>query len=140
MFLHYELWPEPGRSSWLYKTQSGTHRLSRWVWLTGLFFVIAIGAGIGFGYYFTHQHPDEVITTPTAIGGSEGHGQTTTSSSAKVPLASSSSSPHVSPTNTVDRRANVIELEPTTVAAPVIRRHTQAQARRSHVNRGLDLD
>lgn len=127
-------------SSWLRKTQNGTNRMSRSVWAVGLVLLCAIGAGIGFGYYFTHQGgKDEVQTAPTAIGGSAGHGQmdpTTTSAKAAAGV-SSSTARHVSPTNTVERRS----LEtPVAAADPMVKRHAQANARRSHLNRGLELD
>jgi len=103
--------PEEKRpSSWLKKTQQGGSRLSRWVWVVGVILVICAIGGIGIGVYISeneagHQDPD-------AIGGSANDGtasgiattHTNSAGSAKGAIATSSAL-HVSPTNTVARRA-----------------------------------
>ncbi|KAH7920481.1 hypothetical protein BV22DRAFT_1073867 [Leucogyrophana mollusca] len=90
-------------SPWLRKTQSGTTRLSRWVWFIGVVLLICIAAAAGLGWYISHKTPAN--QAPKAIGGSANEGMTPASSSAAAKGGSTSSSPHVSPTNTVARRA-----------------------------------
>ncbi|KAG2065308.1 hypothetical protein BDR04DRAFT_1108648 [Suillus decipiens] len=97
---------EKKTSSWLIKTQSGSSKLSRWVWFVGMVFLVLIAAGIGIGWYISHKSSSN--TTPQAIGGSAEETMSSTSTHASVPV--SSSSLHVSPTNTVARRN---EAEPT---------------------------
>jgi len=108
-------------SSWLVKTQNGTTCLSRWVWITGVFLVVCIAGGIGVGWYFTHNNPSN--QQPKAFGGSANEGfSSSVASSSSSSLSSSSShvsgassSPHVSPTNTVARRAAYPEPVPTLI-------------------------
>lgn len=92
------------QSSWLRKTQDGSTRLSRWVWVVGVFFLICIGGGIGLGWYFSHNSPSH--QQPTAIGGSANEipGTSQTTPSATGPGGSSVL--HVQPTFTVARRAS----------------------------------
>lgn len=111
-------------SKWLTKTEAGTRTLSTWVWVVGVLLLVAAGAGIGIGWYVSHNSPDHV--RPVAIGGSDdksGGGPSSAVASVKTSL-------HVSPTNTVDRRA----AEPFTTPIPV--RHAARNRRR----RSLDLD
>jgi len=94
------------RSDWLQKTQSGTNRLSRWIWFIGLIIFSCAGFGIGLGWYFSHQAPSH--QDPTTFGGRASNGLVSTSSQAmdgSGPTGVLSSSPHVTPTNTVARRA-----------------------------------
>jgi len=107
-------------SSWLVKTQSGTTSLSRWVWITGVFLVVCIAGGIGAGWYFTHNNPSN--QQPEVFGGSadEGITSSSTSSSSSVPVRSGSSSPHVSPTNTVARRAGYPQPAPTGIPFQIL--------------------
>jgi hypothetical protein len=98
---------EKKTSSWLIKTQSGSSKLSRWVWFVGMMFLVLIAAGIGIGWYVSHKSPSN--TAPKAIGGSANETMSPTSTHASVAV-SSSSSLHVSPTNTVARRN---QAEPT---------------------------
>jgi hypothetical protein len=65
-------------SAWLRKTESGSTRLSTWVWLVGILLLIAIGGGIGVGWFFTHNKP---AALPVAIGGSADEASTTSTSS-----------------------------------------------------------
>lgn len=104
--------PASSESSWLKKTQSGTNRMSRYVWIVGVVLVVAILGGIGVGVWLSRSSPGH--QQPTAIGGSADNlatGTTTTT----MPLLTTavggavSSIKHVSPTNTVARR----EPEPT---------------------------
>lgn len=99
--------PNNGReSSWLVKTQSGTTRLSRWLSFTGVFLAICIAGGISVGWYFTHNNPSN--QQPGVVGGSANEGISSSSSatsSSSAPSHRVSSSPHVSPTNTIARRA-----------------------------------
>ncbi|KAG1748715.1 hypothetical protein EDB19DRAFT_1926601 [Suillus lakei] len=110
---------EKKTSSWLMKTQNGSSKLSRWVWFVGMAFLILIAAGIGIGWYISHKSPSN--TAPKAIGGSANETMSPTSTHASVAV-SSSSSLHVSPTNTVARRN---EAEPT----PAIRRSRKHRRR-----------
>jgi hypothetical protein len=103
-------------SSWLRKTQSGTTRMSRWVCIIGAILVICIAGGIGVGWYFTHNNPSH--QQPKVFGGSADEGITSTTSSSALsssatPVHGISSSPHVSPTNTVARRAAFPDPAPT---------------------------
>lgn len=92
-------------SAWLKKTQSGSSRMSRWVWVVGLFLLIIIGGAIGLGYWES-RNSNKPPTAPEALGGSADDGAsiivtTSTSSSSIVP----SGSPLVTPTLTVQKRA-----------------------------------
>jgi len=126
-------WVDPSSSSWLIKTQSGTSRLSRWVWVIGMFLFI-VGAlqaasywisnlllqcaGIGIGLWYYASHTSSSNQQPTAVGGSA-H-ETAGSSSPSTSTAgghSTSSSPHVTPTFTLTRRDTV----PTPTALALIR-------------------
>ncbi|KAG6330375.1 hypothetical protein ID866_8712 [Astraeus odoratus] len=95
-------------SSWLVKTQSGMSRMSRWVWLVA----ILILAGIGLIAWYEITHKSSSSSQPTAVGGkaNETAGPTTMPASAQAAI-STSTSLHVSPTNTVARR--VARAEPT---------------------------
>ena len=117
-------------SSWLRKTQSGTNRLSRWVWVIGVFLLLIIAGGIGIGIFLSRNAPSH--QQPTAIGGSADNlassGPTTTTAKTVSGKTITSSSLHVSPTNTVARRED--EIFPTPVPAPSV-----VPAVRRHLNR-----
>lgn len=98
---------EKKTSSWLIKTQNGSSKLSRWVWFIGMVLLICIAAGVGIGWYISHKSTSN--TAPKALGGSANETMGPSSTLASV-TASTSSSLHVSPTNTVARR---YEAEPT---------------------------
>ncbi|KAH9851598.1 hypothetical protein C2E23DRAFT_829832 [Lenzites betulinus] len=92
-------------SWWLRKTQNGTSRLSRWVWVVGMTLLIIIAGAIGLGWYVSHNNTSH--TAPTAIGGSANEKAITTASSSTQLVAgalATSTVLHVSPTNTVARR------------------------------------
>jgi hypothetical protein len=94
--------------------------MSRWIWVIGMFLAICIAGGIGVGWYFAHNSPPN--QQPVAIGGSADEGlstSATTTSSLKGHASSVSSSPHVTPTNTVARRAAYPYPEPTPVGVPI---------------------
>jgi hypothetical protein len=95
-------------SSWLRKTQSGTTRLSRWVWIIGLLLVAVVAAAIGLGWYISHKAPDH--QQPKALGGTgtnRGAGESGGKPSV-APGGSSSAHPtKITPTFTVDRRASI---------------------------------
>ena len=109
-------------SSWLAKTEDGSNRLSRWVWVVGIILLLVssehphinhnasilirlvsqcIGGGAGLGWYLTHNQPSN--QQPKAFGGSANEQPSATISSSSAAPALSSS-PHVYPTNTVARR------------------------------------
>lgn len=103
---------EKKTSSWLIKTQSGSSKLSRWVWFVGMVLLVLIAAGVGIGWYISHKSSSN--TTPKAIGGSAEETMSPTSTHASVAV---SSSLHVSPTNTVARRN---KAEPTPAIRKVV--------------------
>ncbi|KAG5649704.1 hypothetical protein H0H81_002431 [Sphagnurus paluster] len=125
-------------SVWLSKTQSGSTRLSRWVWITGIILLIVrpllcappacpnhpqiIGAAIGLGWYVSHNKPDH--QQPKAFGGSANEAATA-STSATVDPSTGSTVKHVSPTHTLASR-----VEPSVLAAPVRRSHAHAHKKR----------
>ncbi|KAF7346590.1 hypothetical protein MSAN_01887200 [Mycena sanguinolenta] len=94
-------------SRWLSKAQGSNNNFTRWVWIVGIILVVCAAGGIGLGVYLSEQA--NAHYRPDAIGGSADEGTaslpvtTSTSNGAKGAIATSSS-PHVSPTNTVARR------------------------------------
>ncbi|KAJ6508486.1 hypothetical protein C8R45DRAFT_1089655 [Mycena sanguinolenta] len=118
-------------SRWLSKAQGSNNNFSRWVWVIGIILVICAAGGIGLGVYLSEQA--NAHYRPDAIGGSADEGlsslpvTTNTSKGAKGAIATSSS-PHVSPTNTVARREP--EAFVTAVAG-----HGHAARNRHHVAR-----
>jgi len=108
------------QSAWLRKTQSGANRLSLWIWILGLIVFSCAGLGIGLGWYLSHKAPPH--QDPTAIGGHADNGANSTSSPPVQGIftGTDSASPHVTPTNTVARRAVFPLLSPTPAAgAPI---------------------
>lgn len=97
-------------SVWLRKTQSGTNSLSRWVWIIGLLLLACIAGGIGLGWYIAHNNTSH--NAPTVIGGGVNEKATPVTSSVSM-KPGVSSSPHVSPTNTVARRDVFADVVPT---------------------------
>jgi len=111
-------------SSWLTKTQSGTNRLSRWVWVIGIVLLICTGAGIGLWYYISHTSVSN--QAPTAVGGSAGE----TAGSSSSTTGGLSSSPHVTPTFTLAHRDTVPHP---TQAAPAFIRESSGNAAQANV-------
>lgn len=113
--------PNHKTSAWLRKTQNGKNRLAVWVWVVGVVLILAAAGGIGLGWYFSHNSPSH--QQPTAFGGSADQSQSPSSSTVKsvgTGSAGVKTSLHVSPTNTVARRA----LEPRITGYPAAhRRH-----------------
>ncbi|KAK0464328.1 uncharacterized protein EV420DRAFT_1637898 [Desarmillaria tabescens] len=110
-------------SSWLKKTQNGTTRLSRWVWVIGMILAICAAAGIGLGWWISHKSTSH--DQPIVIGGSADNAATETgtdTSAVGSGTARVATSLHVSPTNTVARRF----VEP---------RYTNSPSRREHRRR-----
>lgn len=98
-------------SAWLRKTESGSTRLSTWVWLVGILLLIAIGGGIGVGWFFTHNKP---AALPVAIGGSADEASTTptsTSSAATVSTSATKVTAAPVPTNTNNNNNNKRDLD-----------------------------
>ncbi|KAF8574875.1 hypothetical protein K439DRAFT_1665296 [Ramaria rubella] len=124
------------KSAWLKKTESGTTRLSTWVWIVGILFLIAIGGGIGVGWFFTHNKP---ASQPVAIGGSADEGFTSTSS--RIATASASTKATIVtaapvPTNTANnnnKRGESLQL--TTQVPSLHAAAAPAAHRRSLTNR-----
>ncbi|KAK7690318.1 hypothetical protein QCA50_006975 [Cerrena zonata] len=91
-------------SNWLKKTKNGNAHTSRWVWIFGVILLLAIAGGIGLGWWISHNNTTH--SAPTAIGGSANQKALTTETAATIAGAlATTSSPHVSPTHTVARRA-----------------------------------
>lgn len=95
-------------SAWLTKTQNGSNRMSRTVWFVGLFLLALIGGGIALGYYMSRN--SSTHTAPVAIGGSANEGASLVGTTSTAIAPSTSSSPHVSPTNTVAKRHPAPEI------------------------------
>jgi len=102
-------------STWLHETQSGKSRMAGWVWVVGIILFVCAGLGIGLGLYISHKSPSN--QDPTVIGGGDNHSTGLTPSQhvagASTGIGTASSSPHVSPTNTVARRAAFADPLPT---------------------------
>ncbi|KAF9523417.1 hypothetical protein CPB83DRAFT_690915 [Crepidotus variabilis] len=115
-------------SSWLKKTRSGSSQLSRWVWIIGILLILVILGGVGVGVYFTRNNPSH--QQPKAIGGAAANSDVPVATAAVAagggggavgsgtkpttvaglapgqrPTVDPASVKHVSPTNTVARRA-----------------------------------
>jgi len=97
--------PETTKDSpWLKKTQNGDSRLSRWVWVIGISLLVCIGAGVGLGWYFTHNNPAH--QRPASLGPTGNATEAIPSSSAVMLTTSGSSTVlKVTPTRTIDKRA-----------------------------------
>ncbi|KAK0188131.1 hypothetical protein F5146DRAFT_1141581 [Armillaria mellea] len=109
-------------SSWLKKTQNGSTRLSRWVWIVGMLLAICAAAAIGLGIWISHNSASH--QQPVVIGGSADNAATesvtdTDTSAVGKGTASVATSLHVSPTNTVARRF----VEPRYTSSPSRREH-----------------
>ncbi|EIN12534.1 hypothetical protein PUNSTDRAFT_49829 [Punctularia strigosozonata HHB-11173 SS5] len=114
-------------SSWLKKTRSGHSHFSRWVWVIGLLLLAAVVGAIALGWYVSHNDPSHVA--PKAIGGSaDEHSATSSAAATTSGVLAASSSPHVSPTKTVEKRA--AEAFPTG-AVQKHRRHAEHLSRLS---------
>ncbi|KAI0647715.1 hypothetical protein C8Q79DRAFT_1008130 [Trametes meyenii] len=130
-------------SWWLRKTQNGTSRMSRWVWVVGMTLLIIIAGAIGLGWYVSHN--STAHNAPKAIGGSANEKAIEASSSSAVAEALATSTVlHVTPTHTVARRDDepiptplaVYPLEPRSGNSHhvhVVQAHRHG--RRSNVNR-----
>ncbi|TEB20920.1 hypothetical protein FA13DRAFT_1800523 [Coprinellus micaceus] len=96
-----------GGSMWLRKTQSGTSRLSKWVWFIGLILLGAIGAAVGLGVYFTKDKPDhqQPVALSGEVGTQKADGSTSVGKGGSGGTgAAGSTVKHVSPTHTIDAR------------------------------------
>jgi len=79
------------KSSWLEKNQARASRMSACVWVASICILLLIGAGVGFGWYFTHDSP---VSQPKALGGQPSNvSDLLTASSSAPALPSSTSSP-----------------------------------------------
>lgn len=118
-------------SNWLKKTKNGDARTSRWIWFIGMALLLVrtsisitstsdssansllsplfrpqlIAGAIGLGVWVNHNN--NTHSAPTAIGGSANQKAVTTDAAPTIAGALATSSPHVSPTHTVARRANL---------------------------------
>ncbi|KIP09719.1 hypothetical protein PHLGIDRAFT_116192 [Phlebiopsis gigantea 11061_1 CR5-6] len=93
------------QSVWLRKNQSGSTRLTRWVWVIGILLLACVAGGIGLGVYISSKNTTH--NAPTAIGGSANEKLQSTTASQSVAVGANgetSTSFHVSPTHTVARR------------------------------------
>ncbi|KAF9452925.1 hypothetical protein P691DRAFT_621975, partial [Macrolepiota fuliginosa MF-IS2] len=90
-------------SWWLKKTQGGTTRLSRWVWVIAVVLILAIAGISVIAWRASQSKPAH--QAPTAIGGSANERPVTESvATGGVTATGSGSIKHVSPTHTVARR------------------------------------
>ncbi|KAI0755298.1 hypothetical protein C8Q80DRAFT_1094703 [Daedaleopsis nitida] len=127
------------QSIWLRKTQNGTTRMSRWVWIIGVTLLIIIAGAIGLGWYVSHNNTTS--TAPKAIGGSANEKANESASVAAAAAAAATGahgvsttdqSLHVSPTHTVAKR--IFEAVPTAAAVyPVEPRSGNGSVHRVHV-------
>ncbi|KZV67078.1 hypothetical protein PENSPDRAFT_688416 [Peniophora sp. CONT] len=125
-------------SRWLHKTAGGTARWSRWVWVIGLTLLACIGLGVGLGVYSHLTNKSTVQSGPKAIGGSENHGNDVDPSTitaeavqgAAVGSVAATTSKHVSPTYTVEKRAPTPEPTPNAVGH-IPTGHKKQRAKRS---------
>ncbi|KXN81800.1 hypothetical protein AN958_03726 [Leucoagaricus sp. SymC.cos] len=116
--------PGSKESWWLKKTQNGTTRLSRWVWVIAIILVLCIVAASIIGWRVSKSKPSH--QAPTAFGGSAN--ERPVSSAAANPQETAivtSSAKHVSPTHTVARRG---ASEAATTVVPLV--HSRAIERR----------
>lgn len=91
------------QSNWLHKTEGGSNRLRRWVWIVAILLLVCIAGAIGLGIYLSHNSPDH--QQPTVLGGSANERATATSVSQTATAKGNGSTVlHVSPTHTVARR------------------------------------
>lgn len=104
------------KSAWLKKTESGSTRLSTWVWIAGLLLLIAIGGGIGVGWFFTHNKP---AGQPVAIGGSANEGFTASTSNTAGAVSTMATrvtaAPEPTNTNNNNNKRDLNGVEPTPV-------------------------
>ncbi|KAL0067533.1 hypothetical protein AAF712_005524 [Marasmius tenuissimus] len=111
MVAHEEKGGKKTGSDWLSKTQTGANRMSRWVWLVGVCFILVVGGAIGLGWWVSHN--DTEATQPGVLGGSAGEtaGPVTTSRS----IGASRSEGVVQPTHKVARRVVYVDARATGV-------------------------
>ncbi|KAJ7723754.1 hypothetical protein B0H14DRAFT_3900139 [Mycena olivaceomarginata] len=105
--------PDAEKSSWLEKTQGKRSQHSRILWVVGIIFVLLATGGIGIGVFLSFHNSSDA-TQPSTFGGAQDAmstgakaatigGRSGSSGSGSGGLATSSS-PHVSPTNTIADR------------------------------------
>jgi hypothetical protein len=134
-------------STWLKKTRNGSSRLSRWVWFISICLLLSIAGAVVIGWYVSHNKPSN--QQPVSLGGDADEagassmpanisGTASVQAKGVASSSSSASSLHVSPTNTVARRAAYPDPAPT---APAFFRRDQLESgralRRQHANRTL---
>lgn len=100
-------------SPWLRKTQNGTTRLSRWVWVIGLLLLLVIAGACALGWYISHDKPSH--QQPSALGGAgtnKGPVEGAEKAATVVAVSGTTTVAKVTPTFTVDRRAAVPTVTP----------------------------
>lgn len=103
-------------STWLTKAQGGAAGLSRWVWIVGIVLLICAAGGIALGVYMSEQASAHY--RPDAVGGSANEAAASLSATAAAAgktakgAIGTTSTHHVSPTNTVARRAPHAQVTP----------------------------
>lgn len=95
-------------SLWLRKTQSGTNRLSRWVYVLGIVLLLLIAGGIALGVYASRKDDDSTHEPPTVFGGAANEASVPDVGDKKDGSPTVRSSFHVQPTRTLDNRAGVV--------------------------------
>jgi len=106
------------KSAWLKMTESGSTRLATWVWLIAIFILLAIGASIGVGWFFTHNKP---ASQPVAFGGSADE----TSGGVRAPTSTTSITPTIVtaapvPTNTANNNKRLWDDITSSASAKVL--------------------
>jgi len=128
-------------STWLRKTRNGSSRLSRWVWFISVCLLLCIAGAIFLGWYASHNKPSHQQPTPFGGGANESAASSTAtgiSGTASFQAKGASTSPHVSPTNTVARRA--VYSDPVPTSPTLLQRNepgNERTSRRQHANRML---
>lgn len=98
--------PDAEKSSWLEKTEGKSSRSRRWIWIVGLLLVLLAAGGIGIGVFISFHDSSNTSRPDTIggaadVGGSPGAVAATAAVGGTVGAVATSSSLHVSPTNTV---------------------------------------
>ncbi|KAF4577104.1 hypothetical protein EYR36_005091 [Pleurotus pulmonarius] len=108
------------QSLWLRKTQSGTNRLSRWVYVLGIVLLILIAGGIALGVYASKNDDDSTHEPPTVFGGAANEASVPDVGDKKEGSPTVRSSFHVQPTRTLDNRAGYAPQETGVVGRDVL--------------------
>jgi len=120
-------------SRWLTKTQSGSTRLSRSVWIVAIILILCIAAACVLGWYVGHNSSSH--SSPKSVGGKYNDPSTPFSSSSSLAgdLATSTVF-HVSPTLTLNDKREPLPSHGAILDTYVIRAHRRSHLNRSHMH------